>query len=269
MFEDIINRSQDADVWQKIPWDDPDFSRRMLKEHLSQTHDVASRRTAIIDRQVDWIQQQVLNARPSNVLDLGCGPGLYTARLAHLGHRCTGIDFSPASIEYARQNSPGTSCTYVQADVRNASFGADFDFAMMIFGELNTFTVEDAQHIVDKAYDALKPAGKLLLEIHPYQVVERIGQQPATWYSAQTGLFSEYPYLCLQESFFKAGRAVTRHYVIDARTGATTHYASMLQAYTDSEYRHLLRRFGSVVFYPTLATEADQGDLAAILAQKS
>jgi hypothetical protein len=30
----------------KIPWHDPAFSRRMLAEHLAQSHDLASRRTA-------------------------------------------------------------------------------------------------------------------------------------------------------------------------------------------------------------------------------
>lgn len=35
------------------------------------------------------------------MLDLGCGPGLYSHRLATLGHRVHGIDFGPASIAYA------------------------------------------------------------------------------------------------------------------------------------------------------------------------
>ena len=35
----------------QIPWDDADFSRRMLAEHLSQDHALASRRTEWIDRQ--------------------------------------------------------------------------------------------------------------------------------------------------------------------------------------------------------------------------
>jgi len=45
--------AQDDNIWHgayKIPWDDPDFSRRMLAEHLSQEHDMASRRVEWIDR---------------------------------------------------------------------------------------------------------------------------------------------------------------------------------------------------------------------------
>lgn len=265
MFEAIVNRTYHAVSWQKIPWDDPDFSRRMLREHLTQEHDAASRRATIIDQQVAWIHENVLAAKPALVLDLGCGPGLYTARLAALGHTCTGIDFSPASIEYARQHSP---CTYRQGDVRAVPFGEGYDMAMMIYGELNTFIVADAQLILDKAFAALKPGGALVLEPHTYDGVARIGSQPRSWYSAAAGLFSEQPYLCLQEAFFDDNCAVSRHYVIDAETGAVTPYASMLRAYTEADYRRLLQNFRDVTFYPSLANDADQEYLCAITARK-
>jgi 2-polyprenyl-3-methyl-5-hydroxy-6-metoxy-1,4-benzoquinol methylase len=51
---------------------------------------------------VAWIHAELLGGTPTDVLDLGCGPGLYTERLAALGHRCVGIDVSPASIAFAR-----------------------------------------------------------------------------------------------------------------------------------------------------------------------
>jgi len=105
---DVVHRHGDPKPWaegEKIPWNDPDFSRRMLNEHLSQEHDAASRRFETIDNHVKWIHGQVLKANPTRVLDLGCGPGLYTNRLAKLGHHCVGIDFSPASIACAREQA--------------------------------------------------------------------------------------------------------------------------------------------------------------------
>ena len=70
----------------------------MLREHLTQDHDAASRRLPIIDLHVAWIHRQVLGEKPSTILDLGCGPGFYTDRLSRLGHTATGLDFSPAAI---------------------------------------------------------------------------------------------------------------------------------------------------------------------------
>lgn len=85
----------------KIPRDDPEFGARMLREHVSQHHDPAGRRLAKIDAHVAWLHESVCRDT-AVVLDLGCGRGLNTARLAKLGHGCVGIDLSPSSIEYAR-----------------------------------------------------------------------------------------------------------------------------------------------------------------------
>ena len=98
---DLINRTSNPEPWSEgdnIPWNDPGFSQRMLKEHLSQDHDAASRKFERIGQHVHWIHHNALDGKPGKLLDLGCGPGLYANRLAKLGHECIGIDFSPASI---------------------------------------------------------------------------------------------------------------------------------------------------------------------------
>jgi SAM-dependent methyltransferase len=276
---DIIRRQTVPKPWaegEKIPWDDPDFSRRMLNEHLSQEHDAASRRFEIIDKHVKWIHDQVLKRNPTRILDLGCGPGLYTNRLARLGHRCVGIDFSPASIAYAQEQAEeaGLECTYIHQDIRTADYGDEYGLVMSIFGEFNVFRPGEARDILEKAYRALVPNGFLLFEPHTFEAVVKIGEQPTSWYSAEKGLFSEEPHLYLQESFWDTedNVAIQRYYIIDAATGEVTRYSSSTQAYTNEEYRSLLAEcgFGEVVFYPSLGGSAGspEGDLIAILSQK-
>src|SRR5262245_33210105 len=222
---DVIHRDKSPRPWdegEKIPWNDAHFSRRMLAEHLSQKHDAASRRFEIVDAQFEWIHTRLLGERPTRILDLGCGPGLYTQRLAKLGHQCVGIDFSPASIAYANEQAKAMSldCTYLEADVRSADFGGGFGLVMMIFGEFNVFRPDDARTILKKAHLALMPGGALLLEPHVFEKVVAIGQQPALWQSAQKGLFSDRPYVLLQESFWDTDQrvAIRRYYVVDATT---------------------------------------------------
>ena len=101
-LDGILSRRLPPEPWSEgdnIPWSEPGFSRRMLREHLTQSHDLASRRREKIDAHVEWIHREVLAGSPARILDLACGPGLYASRLARLGHRCVGIDFSPASID--------------------------------------------------------------------------------------------------------------------------------------------------------------------------
>lgn len=124
----------------KIPWEELAFSQRMLENHLSQDHDWASRRQIVIEQQVGWIARQLLVG--ARILDIGCGPGLYTHLLAERGYCCTGVDFSPASIEWARQQAQtaGLSIDYIRQDIRTYWPETQFEFIMMTFGELNVFS---------------------------------------------------------------------------------------------------------------------------------
>jgi SAM-dependent methyltransferase len=277
---DFVNRSSVPEPWgegDNIPWNDPAFSERMLKEHLSQAHDAASRRFEKIDQQVMWIHQHVLGSRPTCVLDLACGPGLYSTRLAKLGHTCTGIDFSPASIRYARElTAQGQlACTFTLQDIRQAVFGTGHGMAMFIYGEFNVFKPADAKLILRKAHDALVPGGTLLLEPSPYAYIETLGHEPPAWSTAQSGLFSDQPYMYLQEHAWDAASraSTTRHIVLDAATAQVTCYAASYQAYTDDELRALLQAcgFGDVRFYPSLTGVEDptQTGLMVITARKS
>jgi SAM-dependent methyltransferase len=277
---DIIHRRPVPEPWaegEKIPWDDPVFSRRMLEEHLSQAHDLASRRFAVIDRHVAWIHDHLLAARPTRILDLGCGPGLYASRLAALGHTCVGIDFAPASIAYAREQAEeaGLPCRYQLEDVRQASYGQGYRLVMFLYGEINVFQRADAAAILQKAYGALAPDGLLLLEPHTYEAVQGLGQASPRWYSADHGLWSAQPHICLQENFWDATREVTteRYFLVDAQTGEVTRHASSMQAYGNQGYRDLLREagFGKVQFYPSLTGDPHEGQQAlfAIVARKA
>ena len=107
-ISDLVGREAVPEPWAEgdnIPWSEPGFSERMLKEHLSQAHDLASRRFEAIDTHIEWIHQKLLEGKQSKILDLGCGPGFYSSRLAKLGHECVGIDYSPASIKYATKQA--------------------------------------------------------------------------------------------------------------------------------------------------------------------
>ena len=248
---EIVHRTVPPDPWvegENIPWSDPAFSERMLAEHLNQTHDAASRRAEKIDAHVAWLHEQILAGRPGKVLDLTCGPGLYTQRLARLGHACVGIDYAPAAVAYAtaQAQSESVRCTYVQADVREAAFGEGFDLAMMLHGQLNVFRRGEAAGILRKAYDALAPGGHLVLEMQSHEYLHNDGRKGCDWTAAEGGLFSERPYLMLHESFWTedARARVDRYYVIDAATGEVHRHSLTNEGYSAEQIEGLLTGTG-------------------------
>ncbi len=256
----------------KIPWHEPGFSARMLQEHLSQSHDAASRRFDLIDRHVAWIHTELLGGGHARVLDLGCGPGLYATRLAALGHTVRGIDFSPASIRYAQAwvADEQLDCEFILADIRDAHFGSGHDLVMFIYGELNVFTPADAHAILTKARAALNPGGRLLLEVSTHAGVRAIGAGAPSWWTAESGLFWERPHLGLSESVWleDAQVAVERWFIADAQSGELHRFGATTQAYTDDGYRALLTGCGfeSIAISPALGGVAGSDAFQAIVA---
>jgi len=276
---DLIQRKIPPEPWTEgdnIPWNDPAFSERMLREHLSSAHDMASRRSEKIAEHVGWIHREVLSGHPASILDLGCGPGLYTSQLARLGHKCVGIDFSPASIAHAREHAEqeSLSCTYLQQDIRDANFGGPFGLVMMVFGQFNVFRRTEAESILERAGHALEGGGLLLLEMHRFVAIERMGNSGRSWYSTEAGLFSEKPHLCLEEHFWhvETQTATSRYFVVDAASGEVDRYALSYEAYTDAQYNCLLERSGfeQIMALPSLtgAEESGATDLAVLVARR-
>ena len=248
---DIIKRpmlTAEENIGEKIPWDDHEFSQRMLANHLSQDHDWASRRKDLITRHVAWLTS---NLKPgSRILDLACGPGFYTQALAVQGHKCTGVDFSPASIAYGRRKADesGLDINYVLEDIRKYSAEGLFDCVIFVFGEFNVFSEADARLILANCGRMLTPGGLLLVEGHTFEAVRETGEAAASWWTCGPGggVLSARSHLCLQENVWddESAVAMTRYYTVDAETCEVRVFTSSMTAYSFSAYESLLSEAG-------------------------
>jgi ubiquinone/menaquinone biosynthesis C-methylase UbiE len=232
----------------QIPWNDPQFSERMLKQHLSQANDEYSRRVELIQGHVEWLHFDVLQEKQSRVLDLGCGPGLYTERLARLGHDCVGLDFSPASIRYARERAEkySLSSEYIEADLTTVDYGGPFDLVFFVYGEFNAFPKPQAAAILARAYEALAPGGSLVLELCRLEFLAMHGSKPKSRQQVQSGPFAPGPYSRITESawFPESRTAVERNVVIEAQSDKVSRFVNTLQGYTEGECLALLGETG-------------------------
>jgi SAM-dependent methyltransferase len=205
------------------------FSERMLAEHLDQRHDLASRRAEEIDRHVAWISG-LAPSSGGRILDLGCGPGLYTERLAARGYSCVGVDIGPAAIEHARARAQerDLACEYVRTDLRTFRSDECFDVVMLLYGELNTFPPDDAARIVGAIASSLAPTGTVLLELSTEAGVWKKALRSSSWHTAHGGLFGDTSHLVLHESRWDddARAAAERWHVIHGAGAAIETYSS-------------------------------------------
>jgi SAM-dependent methyltransferase len=251
----VYDRPQPAVPWRdgaNLPWDDPVFSRRMLAEHLDQSHGAASRRLPEIRGQVQWITEWLSLAPGMRLLDVTCGPGLYAAEFARQGVHVTGIDFGPAAVEYARNLCAGLPCEIISGDVRQMDFASqDFDAAIYLYGQFTVLQPAESADVLRRIRAALKPGAPILLEILNDDRFDK--KNSAWWFTGRGRLWGDFPYLHLGERTWDPEQraAVERFYIINLETGEMQTYGLADQAYTVAQMTEMLHTagFGQVQTY--------------------
>jgi SAM-dependent methyltransferase len=99
---------------------------------------------------------------PGRALDLGCGAGRSAAWLADRGWDVTGVDFSEAALELAREAHPEVS--WVLADLREYEPAAEsFDLVLVLYVHVPP---DERSAMLARAAAALAPGGRLLVVGH-------------------------------------------------------------------------------------------------------
>lgn len=171
-------------------WVDPYISSQLLKTHLDPDTELASRKPAFMDESVRWIREISPPERYPRLMDLGCGPGLYARRFAKAGFAVTGVDFSARSIDYARESAAqeGLKITYLRADYLKADLPGPQDLAVMIYCDYGALSDEGRKTLMDKAYNALRPGGRFLLDVHSHRLYDDF-RESRTWEAFPDGGF--------------------------------------------------------------------------------
>jgi trans-aconitate methyltransferase len=101
------------------------------------------------------------------ILDLGCGDGFLTARLAALGCDVLGVDSSEAQVEAARKVGVEAQVTAAQT----LAFYEEFD---AVFSNATLHWVREADMAIAGVWRALKPGGRFVAELGGTGCVGRI-----------------------------------------------------------------------------------------------
>ncbi len=211
----VFSQHTTADLWT-----DPHTSAQMLRHHLDGSVDISSHRTAFIEAAVAWIIESFGLVAGSRVLDLGCGPGLYTHRLARAGIDVTGVDFSARSIAYARRaaHQDGLPVTYVEADYLTWEPDRPYGLVTMIMRDLCAIGPDRRRSLLGKIERLLEPGGAFLFDVDSLVGLE--GRKDSASYSCwpDGGFWSPNPYFEFVNDFVYPDDAATvsRHVIVEA-----------------------------------------------------
>ena len=177
-------------------WTDPYTSKQMLRFHLDDEVNAASRKKSFIDRSVQWILDEFSLGEGSAVIDFGCGPGLYTPALGRNCLQVTGVDFSARSLDYAREKAAeeGHPVEYHLCDYLDYQPRKLYDAALLIMGDYCAMSFEKRLRFLRMVRTALKPGGFFLFDLFSLSRFSRLRETWTFRYSPGEGFWSGKPY---------------------------------------------------------------------------
>lgn len=200
-----------------------------------------SERTAA---EVDFIASTLDLAKGARVLDLACGFGRHAIGMAGRGHVVTGLDFNQRYLDIAAGEAKraGVEIAWMKGDMRKLAFDASFDAVYSYFTSFGYFEDDENEQVMAGVTRALRPGGKLLMEMLNRDYV-LVHPEQRTWHQREDGaLLMEEVKLDLETS-----RVVSRQMLIDPKGGPEVIRSYDLRAYTCGELRAMMGRHGLTV----------------------
>lgn len=113
---------------------------------------------------IDQLVQYLHPPAGSRILDLACGKGRHSKKLASLGFDVTGVDLSPDSISIARQFET-ENLSFFEHDMRLPFWGNYFDYIFNFFTSFGYFrTRREHDDAIRTIANALKPGGIFVID---------------------------------------------------------------------------------------------------------
>jgi SAM-dependent methyltransferase len=200
-------------------WTDEHTSKKMLEYHLNESVDAASRKKEFIEHSVEWITSHFNVNNQTDIIDFGCGPGLYTTKLAEKGARVTGIDFSKRSIDYAKETAieKGLKINYLLNNYLTFKTDLKFDLITMIMCDFCVLSPKQRQEIIQKFYKLLKPDGTILLDVYTLEAFESITEKSIYEINQLDGFWSPEKYFGFVNTFkyFKEKVILDKYTIIE------------------------------------------------------
>ncbi len=144
---------------------------------------------------------QLLNPQPKErILDLGCGTGQLTAKIAEVSGDIIGIDSAPEMIEQAQLNYP--QLQFQVADAKNFQLSQPVD---VVFSNAVLHWIPQADAVISRIRESLKNGGRFVAEFGGkgniesivkalYEALETIGFENASnlnpWYFPSIGEYA-------------------------------------------------------------------------------
>lgn len=248
-FHELTQRPEVFAPGEKLFWNDPHISKKMLEAHLHPEWDAASRNHQTIEKTVQWLVDHLDLKQGMKILDLGCGPGLYCSRFYQYGLEVTGIDYSKRSIEYARRYARENhlEINYCNQNYLDMDYTDEFDAIFLIYYDFEVLTEQEGERLLKKIYQALKPGGYFVMDITT-ELKRKDTEGTKNWELVENGFWKPGPYLSLSQRFhYPEERVYLDQHIVIEEKGEVSIYRLWARYFSPQSIRELFVDHGFVV----------------------
>lgn len=205
---------------KRKPWFDDFFSDDYLRTVRAPT-------PKEVARECDAILAMLKLDPGAIILDVGCGLGMHAVELTLRGYIVIGLDLSLPMLSRAADEAQdrGIKINFLHADMREMVFEGGFDAVLCWGTTFGYFDDEGNRSVIERFYSALKPGGRLLIDVVNRDHV--IQSQPnLVWFEGDGCI-------CMEETDFNyyASRLnVKRNVILDNGRQHDRHYSIRLYA---------------------------------------
>jgi 2-polyprenyl-3-methyl-5-hydroxy-6-metoxy-1,4-benzoquinol methylase len=240
-------------------WDDEHISKGMLEAHLNPEVEAATRKLDFVDRSASWITSLAMKQEYTELLDLGCGPGIYAERFYKKGFRVTGIDLSHRSVDYARASAKQKNLHifYLCQNYLELDYQEQFDVVTLIYCDFGVLSDADRNSLLKRIFRTLKPGGTLIFDVFTPNSYKDVKESKNYSYQ-EGGFWNKNPHLCFDLLYRYDECNTFLHQYVISTAASTQCYNVWEHTFTVEELERDLKEagFGAVNFYGDVAGAA-------------
>jgi len=244
-----------------VMWTDTYISRQLLKIHLDPNIDAASRKPESIKKTLEFIYN--FCEKPGmQIMDLGCGPGIYTKEIAKRGHHVTGMDFSENSIAYAKKQASinNQNIEYICQNYLKLDYVEKFDLITMIYADFGVLTPDERGRLLQNIFTALKPGGMFIFDVLNDKNIDAKFPDQQSWNVSERGFWRERPYLELVNGFhYQEDHVYLKQHTIIDQTESCVKYRFWTHYFNSTAIIAMLSDYGfeNIDLYDNVLPESD------------
>lgn len=215
-------------------WKDDYISQLTLYAHLNPHIEGGSRTFDFIEDSIEFIERIAPSSTHQQVIDLGCGPGLYCERMTRRNYEVMGIDFSDRFIDHAIQSAKeqGLNINYQTKNFLSFHENNQYDLALLLYHSYCTLNSSDRKRLMSNVHQSLKDGGLFLLDVDSEIFYTEFEETNHWTYNKEGGFWDSSPHLELNVKAKYDNRLTLEKNVVLTEDGKTKSHLLWNQTFT-------------------------------------